>query len=469
MRHPEKAHRPDNPIQRKPAWIRVKAPTHPVYHETRALMRANGLVTVCEEAACPNIGECWSQRHATMMIMGDTCTRACAFCNVATGQPGPLAVDEPARVADAVAKLGLAHVVVTSVDRDDLPDGGAGHFAATIRAIRAAAPATTIEVLTPDFLRKPGAVEVVVEARPDVYNHNLETVPRLYPTIRPGARYFASLQLLHQVKQLDPSIFTKSGLMVGLGESRIEIMQVMDDLRSAEVDFLTIGQYLQPTIKHAAVDRFVTPEEFAEYAALARGKGFLLVSATPLTRSSYHADADFACAARGPRGSRLRGDDDTTDAHPRRAPDRSVPARPALRSGGRRRQVSAVPALVRRRAGAQPHRARTGRRPHHRLRPVSRNLHQPRHPRSATPGESALRKRPVPLPEQPVGVPRPTRRAARWTSSSTSNSAAASCRRRSASCSTRRSAAWSAPSTSGRAQVYGPPVVADAPPSPVRS
>jgi lipoic acid synthetase len=293
-RHPEKAHRPDNPIQRKPAWIRVKAPTHPVYHETRALMRANGLVTVCEEAACPNIGECWSQRHATMMIMGDTCTRACGFCNVATGHPGPLAADEPERVADAVAKLGLAHVVVTSVDRDDLPDGGAGHFAATIRAIRAAAPATTIEVLTPDILRKPGAAEIVVEARPNVYNHNLETVPRLYPTIRPGARYFASLSLLHHVKQLDPSIFTKSGMMVGLGESRIEIMQVMDDLRSAEVDFLTIGQYLQPTIKHAAVDRFVTPDEFADYAVLARGKGFLLVSATPLTRSSYHADADFA-------------------------------------------------------------------------------------------------------------------------------------------------------------------------------
>jgi lipoic acid synthetase len=293
-RHPEKAHRPDQPVQRKPAWIRVKAPTHPVYHATRALMRANGLVTVCEEAACPNIGECWSQRHATMMIMGDVCTRACAFCNVATGQPTALAADEPARVADAVAKLGLAHVVITSVDRDDLPDGGAAHFAATILAIRAAAPGTTIEVLTPDFLRKPGAAEIVMQARPDVYNHNLETVPRLYPTIRPGARYFASLHLLHQVKQLDPSVFTKSGLMVGLGESRVELMQVMDDLRAAQVDFLTIGQYLQPTLKHAAVDRFVTPEEFADYAALARGKGFLLVSATPLTRSSYHADADFA-------------------------------------------------------------------------------------------------------------------------------------------------------------------------------
>jgi lipoic acid synthetase len=326
LRHPEKAHRPDHPIQRKPAWIRVKAPTHPVYHETRALMRANGLVTVCEEAACPNIGECWSQRHATMMIMGDTCTRACAFCNVATGQPAPLAADEPARVADAVAKLGLAHVVVTSVDRDDLPDGGAGHFAATIRAIRAAAPTTTIEVLTPDFLRKPGAVEVVVEARPDVYNHNLETVPRLYPTIRPGARYFASLALLHQVKQLDPSIFTKSGLMVGLGESRIEIMQVMDDQRAAEVDFLTIGQYLQPTVKHAPIDRFVTPEEFSEYAALARGKGFLLVSATPLTRSSYHADADFA-ALRAARAGAVIPAQAGTPRHPSRHPPGSPLAR----------------------------------------------------------------------------------------------------------------------------------------------
>jgi lipoic acid synthetase len=293
-RHPEKAHRPDNPIQRKPAWIRVKAPTHPVYHQTRALMRENRLVTVCEEAACPNIGECWSQRHATMMIMGDTCTRACSFCNVRTGHPGALDADEPARVADAVAKLGLKHVVITSVDRDDLPDGGAAHFAAVIRAIRRAAPNTTVEVLTPDFLRKPGAAEIVVDARPDVFNHNLETVPRLYPSIRPGARYYQSLRLLDQVKMLDPTIFTKSGLMVGLGEGRAEIMQVMDDLRIADVDFLTVGQYLQPTVKHAAVDRFVTPEEFADYASLARAKGFLLVSATPLTRSSYHADADFA-------------------------------------------------------------------------------------------------------------------------------------------------------------------------------
>ena len=293
-RHPEKANRPDNPIQRKPDWIRVRAPNHPIYHETRALMRENRLVTVCEEAACPNIGECWSQRHATMMIMGDTCTRACAFCNVRTGQPEALDPGEPARVADAVAKLGLRHVVITSVDRDDLPDGGAQHIAETIRALRRAAPDTTVEVLTPDFLRKPGAMEKVVDARPDVFNHNLETVPRLYPTIRPGARYFQSLRLLDEVKRADPTIFTKSGLMVGLGETRQEIGQVMDDLRIADVDFLTLGQYLQPTVKHAAVDRFVTPDEFADYATLARGKGFLMVSSTPLTRSSYHADADFA-------------------------------------------------------------------------------------------------------------------------------------------------------------------------------
>ncbi|MBV8520564.1 MAG: lipoyl synthase [Acetobacteraceae bacterium] len=294
LRHPEKAHRPDNPIQRKPAWIRVKAPSGPVYQETRALMRANSLVTVCEEAACPNIGECWSQRHATMMIMGDICTRACSFCNVRTGQPGELDRDEPRRVADAVARLGLKHVVVTSVDRDDLPDGGAGYFAAVIAAIREAAPETTIEVLTPDFLRKSGGAETIATAHPDVFNHNLETVPRLYPSIRPGARYYQSLRLLDQVKALAPTIFTKSGLMVGLGESKQEIMQVMDDLRIADVDFVTLGQYLQPTVKHAAVARFVTPEEFGEYAALARGKGFLMVSATPLTRSSYHADADFA-------------------------------------------------------------------------------------------------------------------------------------------------------------------------------
>jgi len=293
-RHPEKANRPDNPIQRKPDWILVKAPNHPVYHETRALMRENRLVTVCEEAACPNIGECWSQRHATMMIMGDTCTRACSFCNVRTGQPEALDPDEPRRVADAVAKLGLRHVVITSVDRDDLRDGGAAHFAAVIHALRAVAPGTTIEVLTPDFLRKPGGLEVVAEARPDVFNHNLETVPRLYTTIRPGARYYQSLRLLDRVKMVDPTIFTKSGLMLGLGEQRAEVMQVMDDLRVADVDFLTLGQYLQPTVKHAAVDRFVPPDEFEDYAAMARAKGFLMVSATPLTRSSYHADADFA-------------------------------------------------------------------------------------------------------------------------------------------------------------------------------
>jgi lipoic acid synthetase len=304
LRHPEKAHRPDNPIKRKPEWIRVKAPTHPIYHETRELMRDNKLVTVCEEAACPNIGECWSKRHATMMIMGEICTRACSFCNITTGMPKHLDADEPRRVGDAVAKLGLQHVVVTSVDRDDLKDGGARHFAQTIAAIRRAAPDTTIEILTPDFLRKDGALEVVVEARPDVFNHNLETVPKLYPSIRPGARYFHSLRLLDRVKELDPMVFTKSGIMVGLGETRVEVLQVMDDMRSAEIDFLTIGQYLQPTVKHAAVDRFVEPAEFEDYAAMARSKGFLLVSATPLTRSSYHADRDFA-ALRAAREARL--------------------------------------------------------------------------------------------------------------------------------------------------------------------
>ncbi|PYD75828.1 lipoyl synthase [Novacetimonas pomaceti] len=293
-RHPEKAHRPDNPIARKPDWIRVRAPTNPVYHETRKLMRDQKLVTVCEEAACPNIGECWSQRHATMMIMGEICTRACAFCNVTTGLPNALDPDEPQRVAEAVATLGLRHVVITSVDRDDLPDGGAHHFARVITAIRNAAPATTIEILTPDFLRKPGSLEIVVQARPDVFNHNLETVPRLYPSIRPGARYYQSMRLLDDVKRLDPSIFTKSGLMLGLGEEKPEILQVMDDLRIADVDFITLGQYLQPTVKHAAVARFVTPEEFADYAAMARVKGFLQVSSSPLTRSSYHADSDFA-------------------------------------------------------------------------------------------------------------------------------------------------------------------------------
>ncbi|MBV1838357.1 lipoyl synthase [Acetobacter estunensis] len=304
-RHPEKAHRPDNPIARKPDWIRVKAPGHPVYHETRKLMRDNKLVTVCEEAACPNIGECWSQRHATMMIMGEICTRACSFCNVTTGLPHALDQDEPQRVADAVAKLGLRHVVITSVDRDDLKDGGARHFADVITAIRRASPDTTVEVLTPDFLRKPGALEVVVEARPDVFNHNIETVPRLYPIIRPGARYYQSVRLLDRVKQLDASIFTKSGVMLGLGEEKMEVAQVMDDFRIADIDFITMGQYLQPTVKHAAVARFVTPEEFEEYAAMARAKGFLQVSATPLTRSSYHADADFA-ALREAREAHLR-------------------------------------------------------------------------------------------------------------------------------------------------------------------
>lgn len=297
-RHPEKANRPDTKVLRKPSWIRAKAPgagqDAEIYAETKKIIQDNNLVTVCEEAACPNIGECWSQRHATMMIMGEICTRACAFCNVSTGLPLALDAGEPARVADAVAKLGLRHIVITSVDRDDLDDGGAQHFADTIYAIRATSPETSIEILTPDFLRKEGALEIVVEAQPDVFNHNLETTPRLYLNIRPGARYFHSMRLLQRVKEIDPTIFTKSGIMVGLGESREEVMQVMDDMRSAYIDFITIGQYLQPTRKHAPIDRFVTPEEFQSYATMARAKGFLMVSATPLTRSSHHADEDFA-------------------------------------------------------------------------------------------------------------------------------------------------------------------------------
>jgi lipoic acid synthetase len=292
-RHPEKLDRPDSPIPRKPDWIRVKAPMSKEYAETRALMRELKLNTVCEEAACPNIGECWKVKHATLMILGSVCTRACAFCNVATGVPDRLDPHEPAHVGEAVAKLGLAHVVITSVDRDDLEDGGAGHFAETIRRIRALAPNTTIEVLTPDFLRKPGALEIVVEARPDVFNHNLETVPRLYRSVRPGARYFASMQLLARVKDLDATFFTKSGLMVGLGETRDEVLQVMDDMRAADVDFVTIGQYLQPTPKHHPIDRFLPPDEFRQLKEMAEGKGFLLVAASPLTRSSYHAGEDF--------------------------------------------------------------------------------------------------------------------------------------------------------------------------------
>jgi lipoyl synthase len=304
-RHPEKAHRPDNPVRvGKPEWIRVKAPTSPEYAETKRIVRERGLVTVCEEAACPNIGECWKKKHATMMILGAVCTRACSFCNVATGMPDKLDPHEPEKVADAAAAMGLQHVVITSVDRDDLDDGGAEHFARVIRALRERCPGTTIEVLTPDFLRKEGALEIVVAAKPDVFNHNLETVPRLYPTIRPGARYFHSLRLLQRVKELDPTLFTKSGLMVGLGENRLEIMQVMDDMRSADIDFLTIGQYLQPTPKHAALDRFVKPAEFDEYAATAKAKGFLLVASSPLTRSSYHADRDFA-ALRAAREAKL--------------------------------------------------------------------------------------------------------------------------------------------------------------------
>ncbi len=308
QRHPEKAHKPDSDILRKPDWIRVKAPGtgrgSEVYKETKAIVTANNLVTVCQEAGCPNIGECWSKKHATMMIMGDTCTRACAFCNVRTGIPLPLDPNEPANVAEAVEKLGLNHVVITSVDRDDLDDGGAQHFADVIRAIRKQSPDTTIEILTPDFLRKEGALEIVVEAKPDVFNHNLETVASNYLTVRPGARYFHSIRLLQRVKELDPTIFTKSGIMVGLGEERNEVLQLMDDLRSADVDFITIGQYLQPTRKHHRIVKFVTPEEFEAFETVAYSKGFLMVSSSPLTRSSHHAGEDFA-RLRAARASKL--------------------------------------------------------------------------------------------------------------------------------------------------------------------
>lgn len=293
-RHPEKAHRPDQEVLRKPEWIRVKAPVSKGYQATRELVKSHKLVTVCEEAGCPNIGECWDKKHATFMILGEICTRACAFCNVTTGVPLPLDLDEPRRVADAVAKMGLNHVVITSVDRDDLPDGGAQVFADVIHAIRREAPGTTIEILTPDFLRKEGALEVVVAARPDVFNHNLETVPSNYLTVRPGARYFHSIRLLQRVKELDPTIFTKSGIMVGLGEERNEVLQLMDDLRSANVDFMTIGQYLQPSKKHHPVKKFVTPEEFQSYATVGKTKGFLHMASSPLTRSSHHAGDDFA-------------------------------------------------------------------------------------------------------------------------------------------------------------------------------
>jgi len=293
-RHPEKAHRAESPVKKKPDWIRVRAGGSPVYEETRKIVAENNLVTVCQEAGCPNIGECWSKKHATMMIMGDTCTRACAFCNVRTGIPQALDVNEPENVAKAVAKLGLNHVVITSVDRDDLEDGGAQHFVETIEAIREAAPTTTIEILTPDFLRKPGAIEKVALAKPDVFNHNLETVPSKYLTVRPGARYFHSIRLLQMVKEVDPTIFTKSGIMVGFGEQRNEVLQLMDDLRAADVDFITIGQYLQPTSRHHELVEFVTPDTFKSYETTAYAKGFLMVSSTPLTRSSHHAGEDFA-------------------------------------------------------------------------------------------------------------------------------------------------------------------------------
>ena len=300
-RHPEKVNRADTPILRKPDWIRVKAPGSAIYAETQKIVRDNKLVTVCEEASCPNIGECWSKKHATFMIMGDTCTRACAFCNVKTGIPLALDKGEPLRVAQAIAAMGLNHAVITSVDRDDLDDGGAQHFVEMLNHTRKLAPDTTLEVLTPDFLKKFGALEKVVAAKPDVFNHNLETVPALYLKIRPGARYFHSLRLLQRVKELDPQMFTKSGIMVGLGETREQVMQVMDDMRSANIDFITIGQYLQPTRKHAAIERFVTPDEFKNYETIAYAKGFLMVSSSPLTRSSHHAGEDFARlkAARG--------------------------------------------------------------------------------------------------------------------------------------------------------------------------
>ena len=294
QRHPEKRRNPNRPQPRRPEWLRVKAPRDGAFTETTKLMRELDLVTVCEEAACPNIGECWSQKHATMMILGSVCTRACAFCNVATGRPDLLDPHEPEHVGQAVARLGLRHVVITSVDRDDLDDGGATHFAHTIKAIRQSSPDTTIEILTPDFLRKYNAIDIIVEAKPDVFNHNMETVARLYRAIRPGARYEHSLKILADVKRADPSIFTKSGIMVGLGETDDDVYGIMDDLRAADVDFMTIGQYLQPTPKHAVVERFVTPEQFSAYAEAGTQKGFLMMASTPLTRSSYHADADFA-------------------------------------------------------------------------------------------------------------------------------------------------------------------------------
>ncbi|WP_274424004.1 lipoyl synthase [Chelativorans sp. YIM 93263] len=304
LRHPEKAHRPDQEVLRKPNWIRVKAPTSRGYLETREIVKSNKLVTVCEEAGCPNIGECWDKKHATFMIMGEICTRACAFCNVATGIPSALDRSEPENIAKAVCEMELNHVVITSVDRDDLSDGGAQHFVEVIHAIRESSPQTTIEILTPDFLRKEGALEVVVAAKPDVFNHNLETVPSKYLTVRPGARYFHSIRLLQQVKELDPTMFTKSGIMVGFGEERNEVLQLMDDLRSADVDFITIGQYLQPTRKHHPVKKFVTPEEFKSYETIAYTKGFLMVSSSPLTRSSHHAGEDFA-RLRAAREARL--------------------------------------------------------------------------------------------------------------------------------------------------------------------
>src|SRR5579875_723826 len=397
---PERA----GPVARKPPWIRVKAPLSPEYHDTRRLMRALRLNTVCEEAACPNIGECWKEKHATVMILGRVCTRACTFCNVATGRPSPVDPQEPERVAEAVAALGLHHVVVTSVDRDDLTDGGAGQFAATIRAIRARSPGTTIEVLVPDFLRKEGALATVLAAKPDVLNHNLETVPRLYAAVRPGARYFHSLRLLDEAKRHDPLLFTKSGIMLGLGEERVEVLQVMDDLRAAAVDFLTIGQYLQPTPRHHPVARFVPPEEFAGYKSVALGKGFLLVSASPLTRSSYHAGEDFA-RLRAARAKALAATEQPLrHAEPQRTARAALYGRAVVSARRRGRALSRVPALVPwrtyLRAPPGPHRRRTRRR----LSPFARTLCLARHPRSAAPHRRDLSGRAVRLSQQSLGL-----------------------------------------------------------------
>ena len=456
-RHPEKLHRPDNPSPRKPHWIRVKAPTSPVYGETRRIVREHGLHTVCEEAACPNIGECWARRHATMMIMGDTCTRACAFCNVKTGKPGLLDSGEPARVGDAVAKLGLAHVVVTSVDRDDLADGGAGHFAGGDPGNPRIFARHHDRSLTPDFLGKPGALEVVIEAAPDVFNHNLETVPRLYPTVRPGARYFASLQLLAQAKTMLPGLFTKSGLMVGLGEERVEIHQVMDDLRAADVDFLTIGQYLQPTPKHHAIARFVEPAEFRQFRHNGAGQGLphgLGLAADAILLSCR---CRFRRAARKPRralGKRVgRVDADTC-----RSQDAALPAGPAVRSGRRYRQLPRVPALVRRLPDHQARGQRHLGRSDGGLQGLPRDLHLQGDPGAPRPDPTSPISTDRSAISTTTGSSSPARTAARprLISTSTSSSSRAPSNWSPAPPSRRRSSAWSAPSNCARRRYMAP-------------